>query len=73
MENENFFTNFVRMTFEGKGMFWAICGVILIIALIYMFSSRLREKMQKARRFWLLIPIVVLIGAAVWAVIGANQ
>ena len=72
MENANFFTNFVEMTFSNKGMFWAICGVILAIALIYMFSSRLRETLQKTHKLWILVP-VLLIGFAVYSVIGANN
>ena len=72
MENGNFFTNFVQMTFEGKGMFWAVCGAILIIVLLYMFSAKIREVLQKTHKLWILVP-VLLLGFLVWSVYNVNQ
>ena len=72
MENENFFTNIVRMTFDGKGMFWAVCGIILVIVLLYMFSSRIREVLAKTKHTWLILPVLIL-GVIVYTVISTNQ
>ena len=67
-----FFQNFYAMTFEGKSAFWIGCAAILLIALVYMFSAKVREKMKKASWLLLIIPVLA-VGYAVFAVIGANN
>ena len=59
------------MTFEGKGIFWASCGVILIIVLVYMFSSKIRDFMKRTTRLWLILP-VLLVAFLVYSIIRAS-
>ena len=67
-----FFQNFYAMTFDGKSAFWIGCAAILVIALVYMFSSKVRDAMKKSTKLLLVIPVLALV-YAVWAVIGANN
>ena len=69
---QQFFQNFYAMTFADKGAFWIGCGAILVVTLVYMFSARVRNTLKKSSWFLLVIP-ALLLGYAVFAVIGANQ
>ena len=73
MENQdrNFLTNFLKMTFDGKGIFWAACGVILIVVLVYMFSSKIRDFMKRTTKAWLILP-VLLLGYLIYSVISSS-
>ena len=69
---QRFFQNFIGMTFEGKGVFWIGCGAILLIALVYMFSSKVREKMKKSSLLFILVPVLV-VGYFVYSLMNVNQ
>ena len=69
---QQFFQNFYAMTFDGKSAFWIGCAAILVIALVYMFSSKVRDTLKKASWLLLLIPVLA-VGYAVYAIIGAND
>ncbi len=66
---QDFLDNFVYMTFEGKGGFWSIFGIITAVILIYHLLLRFVPKavapvhgfFQKHPLIWIWIPAALLI------------
>lgn len=55
-----FLNNFYKMTFEGKGAFWGIILAVVLIALVYIFAEKLRDRLKKKTVFLLAVPILLL-------------
>ena len=61
--------NFVYMTFEDKGGFWTLCGIIIAVILVYQLLLRFAPKtvapvhnfLQKHPLIWICIPAALLI------------
>jgi glucose/mannose transport system permease protein len=67
-----FLNNFYKMTFEGKGAFWGIILAAVLIALVYIFAERLRNRLKKKSVFLLAVPILLLGGFVLLLVNSCN-
>ena len=57
-----FLNNFYKMTFEGKGAFWGICLALLLLALTYIYSEKLRDRLKEKSKFLFVVPVLLLAG-----------
>ena len=55
-----FLNNFYKMTFEGKGAFWGIILALVLLALVYIFSEKLRDRLKSKTKFLLAVPVLLL-------------
>ena len=55
-----FLNNFNKMTFEGKGAFWGIILALVLLALVYIFAERLRDRLKNRTKFLLIVPVLLL-------------
>ena len=67
-----FLNNFYKMTFEGKGAFWGIILAVVLIALVYIFAEKLRDRLGKKTVFLLAVPILLLACFALLLVNSCN-
>ena len=55
-----FLKGFYEMTFKGKGAFWGICLALLLLALTYLFSERIRDRLKGKTKALILAPVLLL-------------
>ena len=65
-----FLKGFYEMTFKGKGAFWGICLALLLLALVYLFSERIRDRLKGKTKALILAPVLLL---ACFALLFANS
>ena len=70
---QDFLDNLNYMTFEDKGGFWLVCGIILAVILVYQLLLRFAPKtvapvhgfLKKHPLVWILIPAALLLDLAI--------
>lgn len=65
-----FLRGFYEMTFKGKGAFWGICLAALLLALVYFFSERIRDRLKGKSKILLIVPAALL---AAFALLFVNS
>ena len=55
-----FLNNFYKMTFEGKGAFWGIILALVLLALVYIFAEKIRDRLKNKTKLLLAVPVLLL-------------